>query len=238
MTERGRGSLARDAATLAIGDSAMRWAGDKLVIDIEERAVWLGCPVHPVVRGRVIVEPEQWSGQPFALDPAGRHFWRGLAPRARIRVEMERPDLSWSGSGYFDSNWGSEPLEAGFADWQWSRAHLGSGAAVLYEGVRRDGSTFAAALRFDSQGRASEEALPPEAELPRTRWLMARKTRAEHGFARVVRTWEDSPFYARSTIRGRLFGEKVLAVHESLSLDRFRSPVVQWMLPYKMPREP
>jgi carotenoid 1,2-hydratase len=37
-------------------------------------------------------------------------------------------------------------------------------------------------------------------------------------------------------VASRLFGRDVLAVHESLSLDRFRSPVVQWMLPYKMPR--
>jgi carotenoid 1,2-hydratase len=33
-----------------------------------------------------------------------------------------------------------------------------------------------------------------------------------------------------------MFGEDVHAVHESLSLDRFRSPVVQWMLPWRMPR--
>jgi carotenoid 1,2-hydratase len=30
----------------------------------------------------------------------------------------------------------------------------------------------------------------------------------------------------------------VTAVHESLSLNRFRTPIVQAMLPYKMPRKP
>jgi carotenoid 1,2-hydratase len=34
-----------------------------------------------------------------------------------------------------------------------------------------------------------------------------------------------------------MFGQNVVAVHESLSLDRFRSPVVQWMLPWRMPRK-
>jgi carotenoid 1,2-hydratase len=238
MTERGRTSVHRDRDTLAIGDSAMRWVGDRLVIDIEERAIWLGCPIHPVVRGQVVVEPEVWSGQSFALDPARNHHWRSMAPRARVRVEMERPGLSWHGSGYLDGNWGSEPIEDGFADWQWSRAHLGKEAAVLYEGVRRDGSRFATALRFDATGRAQEEELPLGAPLPPTRWLMGRRTRADRGHARVVRTWEDSPFYARSAVASRLFGKDVLAVHESLSLDRFKSPVVQWMLPYKMPRRP
>ena len=236
MTERGRSSVARGADHLAIGDSVVRWTGSRLVIDIEETAIWLGVPFHPPVRGRVVVEPELWSGQRFALDPDGRHHWRSIAPRARIRVEMDKPGLSWSGSGYLDGNAGSEALEEGFADWQWSRAHLGSEAVVLYEGVRRDGSDFASALRFGSNGEAREEALPLGAPLPATRWLMGRRTRADRGHARVVRTWEDSPFYARSAVASRLFGQEVLAVHESLSLDRFRSPVVQWMLPYKMPR--
>jgi len=33
-----------------------------------------------------------------------------------------------------------------------------------------------------------------------------------------------------------LLGERVEAVHESLSLERFRLPVVQAMLPFRMPR--
>ena len=236
MTERGASSVARGSDHLAVGDSLVRWNGDRMIIDIEERAIWLGVPWHPPVRGRVVIEPELWSGQRFALDPAGRHVWRSIAPRARVRVEMEQPGVSWNGSGYLDANHGSEALEEGFADWQWSRAHLGREAAVLYEGVRRDGSSFASALRFDAQGRASEEALPLGAPLPATRWLMGRRTRADRGHARVVRTFEDSPFYARSAVASRLFGQEVVAMHESLSLDRFRSPVVQWMLPYKMPR--
>jgi carotenoid 1,2-hydratase len=34
----------------------------------------------------------------------------------------------------------------------------------------------------------------------------------------------------------RLLGEDVIAVHESLSLDRFRSRWVQALLPFRMPR--
>jgi carotenoid 1,2-hydratase len=47
MTERGRDAVARTPDLLAIGPSAMRWTGQSLVIDVEERAIWLGCPVHP-----------------------------------------------------------------------------------------------------------------------------------------------------------------------------------------------
>ena len=236
MTEKGASAVARSPDLLAVGGSSMRWTGERLVIDIDERATWLFCPIHPRVRGRVTLDPAMLAAPAFALDPGGRHHWRGIAPLARVKVEMEQPDLSWSGSGYFDCNWGSEGLEEGFADWQWSRAHVGREAAVLYEGVRRDGSRFASALRFDAAGVPHEEPLPLGAPLPRTKWLMNRRTRADRGRAQVLRTWEDSPFYARSAVNTHLFGQQVTAVHESLSLDRFRTPIVQGMLPYKMPR--
>ncbi|MGJ0206867.1 hypothetical protein, partial [Streptococcus pyogenes] len=67
--------------------------------------------------------------------------------------------------------------------------------------------------------------------------LVDRLTRADAGFRpKVTKTWVDAPFYARSALSTRLFGEDVHAVHESLSLGRFRSPIVQGMLPFRMPR--
>jgi carotenoid 1,2-hydratase len=211
MTERGGGAVARAPDILSVGPSAMRWTGDKLVIDLDERAVTLGSPFHPPVRGRVTLHPESLATAAFALDPNGRHHWRAIAPRARVEVEMAEPALRWKGGGYFDTNWGTEPLEAGFSDWQWSRAHCGREAAVLYEGERRDGSRFAAALRFDGAGNAHEEELPPSASLRPSAWLMGRRTRSDDGRAKVIRTWEDAPFYARSTLSSRLFGSEVAA---------------------------
>lgn len=236
MTERPAGAVARDADTLAIGPSAVRWAGDALEIDIEERDKRVGVPWQRKVRGRIRVIPEALNATAFALDPAGRHRWHCLAPRARIEVAMDQPSISWSGSAYCDSNFGSESLEEGFRVWHWSRAHTLGGAVVCYEGIRRDGTPFASALRFGSDGTPRLAELPPVAPLSNTLWQMERKTRADRGHASVVRTWEDAPFYARSTLTSELFGERVLAVQESLDLDRFSSPIVQFMLPYRMPR--
>ena len=56
------------------------------------------------------------------------------------------------------------------------------------------------------------------------------------GQARVVRTLVDAPFYSRSEIRTRLLGREATAVHESLSLDRFASPAMYAMLPFRVPR--
>ncbi|MBE7220467.1 MAG: hydratase, partial [Caulobacteraceae bacterium] len=46
----------------------------------------------------------------------------------------------------------------------------------------------------------------------------------------------DAPFYARSVIGTRLLGQDVEAIHESVSLDRFRNPIIQTFLPWRMPR--
>ena len=232
MAEHGRGHVARARDLFAVGPSAMRWDGDCLLLDLDERAAVL--PLR--ARGRIRLWPETLGRGSFALDAAGRHHWRPVAPRARVEVAFADPALRWSGSAYWDSNWGTEPLEAGFREWQWSRAHLGRDVAVIYEGTRRDRTRFASALRIDAHGDAHEEALPPPARLRPSNWLIPRATRSDTGRARVARTWLDAPFYARSCLETTLFGERVAAVHESLSLDRYASPVVQWMLPYRMPR--
>jgi carotenoid 1,2-hydratase len=76
----------------------------------------------------------------------------------------------------------------------------------------------------------------PEQALPHSKWRIARATRSDDGQPRLLRTLEDTPFYARSVVAHRLCGSDLHSVHESLDLDRFRAPLVQAMLPFRMPR--
>jgi carotenoid 1,2-hydratase len=232
MTERGRAALARDAVTLSIGRSSLRWDGASLRIEVEE----VGAPWPRPVRGAIRVTPEFLTDVEFPLDPAGRHRWRPIAPRAHVEAAFTEPAMSWSGTGYLDANAGDEPLEDAFASWTWSRAALGRGAAVLYDVERRDGSRGGLALRFDDGATESFPA-PAFAALPGTRWLLPRATRSEAAnAARLLASFEDTPFYARSLVETRLLGETVRTVHENLALGRFRNPVVRAMLPFRMPR--
>ncbi len=233
MTERGRGQISRDHDTLEIGPSAMRWNGTSLTIDLAEVTV----PFPSRIRGRVTLHPRNLPQTLWPLDAEGRHAWRPIAPRAAVDVELDEPGLRWRGEGYFDSNTGIEPLESAFSDWHWSRAHIARDSVVLYEGARRDGSNFAMGLRFGDTGNVTEVELPPEQQLASTLWRMSRKTRADAGQpVEIRRTWEDTPFYARTALSTHLFGELAEAVHESLSLDRLRNPLVRLMLPFRMPR--
>ena len=170
------------------------------------------------------------------IDPRGHHTWWGVAPHAHVEAELTHPALKLRGSGYHDANFGDEPLEAAFVDWNWSRASLTDRATVLYDARRVDGSELRLGRVFHLDGRTEELEAPRRAELGRTRWLLPRTTRTDGAEARVVRTLEDTPFYARSQLQTSLGGRSMVAVHESLSLARFASPMVQTMLPFRIRR--
>lgn len=233
MTERGRGDLTRTQTSLKIGPSSMRWDGDTLRLDIDE---WTA-PLPSRVRGTVTLRPEAINDRAFALDADGKHHWRPIAPRSRVNVEFDSGALAWSGDAYLDCNWGDEPLERGFRSWHWSRAHTRDGTFVFYDVAPRAGADRSLALRFDASGGANAIEPPPPVPLPNTFWRVPRATRGSIGAEpRLVRTLEDSPFYARSHLIGEIDGAPADIMHESLSLDRFAMPIVRVMLPFRMPR--
>ena len=235
LTERGRNSLRRDATRLEIGSSALAWDGVTLTVSIDE----ITAPIPSRLRGVVRVTPTPLFGRVFTLDAPGLHRWSPLGPRSHVEVEMEKPGLRWSGAGYFDTNDGDGPLEESFSVWDWSRAPLADGGTgVLYDVTRRDGSNQTLAVRYDPAGSVEDVPVPPRVTLPKTAiWRIARDTHTDApGGARVTKTLEDTPFYARSVLATELLGEPVTAMHESLSLDRFSAPWVQAMLPFRMPR--
>ena len=234
MTERGRGALSRSANAPVIGPSALRWDNGALTIHLDE----ICTPLPRRLRATVTLEPDALNGRTFPLASQGGHLWRPIAPLARVRLAMDAPTPSWSGSGYFDMNCGAEPLEDAFATWTWSRARTRGGAMVLYDAERRREGPLSMALRFGAGGGCEPFAPPPSAPLPRTFWRLSARTRSDDGRAQRLVAFEDTPFYARALVAHRLGGEDVRSVQETLSLDRFASPLVKAMLPFRMPRSP
>ena len=235
MTERPRALLRQAPERLEIGASSLAWDGNALTIAIKER----GAPVPRPIRGTVRVIPEALEDHAVKLDKAGRHRWSPIAPCARIEVELDTPGLRWSGPGYCDTNAGDAPLEDDFTIWNWSRAKLGDGTAVLYDVNTTDGGSQSVALRYHRNGGCELIEPPPLAQLPKTLWRVERETRADAGHTpSVLKTLTDAPFYSRSVLRTQVLGQSAMAVHESLSMARFRAPWVQVMLPFRMPRLP
>lgn len=233
LTERPPQAVRRSATELVLGPSSLRWEGDVLRIEIDEVTV----PWPRRLRGTVRVEPLFFGQRRLALDPTGTHRWWPVAPLAQVTVELTRPDLRWSGRGYLDSNEGDAALEDGFTNWDWSRAETGDGTTILYDAHWRGGGGRTIALTCHPTRGIEEITPPPPVRLSPTRWRLPRTTRSEAPEAvRIAASWEDGPFYARSLLATHLLGAPAMGVHESLSLDRFVQPVVQLMIPFRMPR--
>ncbi len=177
MTERPAAALARDADHLRIGPSSLAWDGTTLTAEIHETTA----PLPTRLRGTIRLHPDALSTHVVALDGIGRHRWSPIAPGARVTVDMHDPKLAWQGHAYFDTNSGDEPLEEGFRAWDWCRAKLQDGVAVLYHGERRDGTQFCTALRYDAQGRR-----PPDRS---ARLRLARPQLLGHGVGHARRAW-------------------------------------------------
>ena len=231
MTERGATALDRGPDWLSIGPSSMRWLDERLEIRVHERSAPLGLPLA----GTIVVRPHRLGERAFILDAAGRHLWRPIAPRADIELQFDRPRIAWKGSGYFDTNAGSRALEDDFASWNWSRSHGDGSTAITYAVTGRDGRGRALALEYPADAPPVEVACPPARDLPASGWRIRRATLSD-GFPAVVSTLEDTPFYARSLLADTAARPGRLIMHESLSLDRFRTPWVRALLPFRMPR--
>ncbi|MHB8284674.1 MAG: hydratase [Caulobacteraceae bacterium] len=231
MTERRRSKLSRSAHALQIGPSRLNWQGGALTAEFDE----ITAPLPSRLRGTIRLQPQAVLSETFALDAAQRHHWRPIAPRCTVDVTLSEPDCAWRGQGYFDTNAGEAPLEDGFCAWNWSRAHLQDESLLFYDVEGRDGERAHVALRVDAAGGVELVAPPPPVNLASTAWRMPRLVRSEPP-PRLVRTLEDTPFYTRSLVQAGEGRRRAVILHESLSLDRLRSPMIRAMLPFRMPR--
>ena len=233
MTERGAAALRRTPDQLGIGPSRLVRTARDLRIDIDE----ITAPIPGRLRGSIRLTPQVEHGTAYALDAAGRHIWRPLWPRAAVEVDLEGIGGRWSGEGYFDTNFGLEPLEDAFSDWDWCRSHSDDGTSLFYDVRERDGRCGHLALQIAADGTAQRITPPAPHPLAPTLWRVPRWVRNDaEAPLKVRQTLEDTPFYTRTSLEGFIGGKPVTTVHESLSASRLRSPVVKAMLPFRMPR--
>ncbi len=229
MTELRQDEVQRDTHRLQLAATSLQWTGDRLVIDVADRSA----PTRLPLRGRIEVTPAYVTGQDFALTANARHHWWPISPSARVAVEFSRPAMRWQGSGYFDTNSGSEPLHEGFDFWHWSRTHQGDNTHLAYNATERSGNVTNLGLMVDATGAISEVPAYPEQRLPPSTIWRAPRASNLPGSTSVSRTLEDTPFYARSIITTDAAPGQT-TMHESLSLDRFRASWVTTLIPFRM----
>ena len=234
MTERSHHTVTQSSNRFSVGPSSLDLENGQLVINVDE---WT-FPIPGRLKGQIRLMPHAIVDKPISLDQNTLHSWQPIAPICEVVVDFDTPKRQWQGHGYFDTNWGSEPLEYGFKNWDWSRADLPDGrSAILYDVLNKNGKRFSLAMTVDRKGCINYfQAAGPQG-LKRSIWRINRQTQSEKTYQpTVISTLEDAPFYARSMISTSILGNRVTAMHESLDLDRFSSTWVQCLLPFKMPR--
>jgi carotenoid 1,2-hydratase len=230
LTEQPIDASDRSASSLQIGQSSMRWEGERLVVDVHERAPWTQRPI----RGRVVFTPDFTTDQRMSLDPMGRHSWWPVAPSGRLDVRLTEPNVRFSARGYHDSNAGDESLSAGFRKWTWSRAHVGDRTFITYDVELTDRTMRERAMSIGRDGLREEEGLVTT-PMSRTRWGIERAARTEAGHRpQLVTRLEDTPFYSRDVISTKMGGREVRAMHETFSGTRLASKPVEFLLPFRM----
>jgi carotenoid 1,2-hydratase len=223
---------------LRVGDSTLRKQGDRyslLLADSEPRAP------RKRVQGQVSFVSAGSSAmaqqQPYVLDAHGRHRWAPVAPRCRVEVDLSAPNLRFSGTGYHDLNYGTEPLGSAFERWHWARAHAAQRSRIRYDRVLTDGSRHVLELQ-EADGLVCHSQWRETRPMPLQlgAWAMWEPSEpcvdSRTPIASRARV-ESSPFYLRYA--GRTSdGEP--AVGECLDLQRFAQPIMQRMLPFRARR--
>ena len=240
LTERGRPELRREADLFQVGPSQISLADNVLTFEIDEWCV----PIPSRLRGVVRVRMRHQNAECLPLDDQGLHRWWPVSPVCDVAVELEKPGLSWQGTGYLDSNGGTVALESSFRNWHWMRVHRrDETGTVYYDSQLLDGAWRGLCLQHGDDGRVLSVTQDSEPALdnlpPTTVWRMGRAVRsaALPGSASTqITTFEDTPFYARSALSPSVQTDISSVMHESLDLERFSSRWVQTLLPFRMPR--
>ncbi|WP_435138693.1 carotenoid 1,2-hydratase [Pseudopelagicola sp. nBUS_19] len=234
MTDRGSAALRQSKDCLQVGPSSMCWTGRDLVININEVS---SLPLISRIRGQIILSPSSITKVELPLTMGGEHIWRPFAPIADISVQLEAEGWQFRGHGYFDSNFGTRPLEKDFNTWNWARYPTSNGATCFYDAKRCDETVLDTAINFEPDGSAQHVAAPPLTPIRRTLWALKRETRADHGTTpRQIKPMLDAPFYCRSVVETHINGEATQGVHEALDLRRYANPFVKPMLAVRVPR--
>jgi len=242
--------LHRGADYIQIGQSSLKMTDSGLEMTLHE-------PTKPFFQrmprrliGRATLSAEHIFSYALPLDQAAQHEWIGVAPHARIKVELSMPCVSFEGSAYHDVNRGNEPLEEAFDAWTWCRAELPQGSVVLYDLLERSRTAPPSAhsaedllvsgrshnaLLFRCDGVVEPIEFLNRAPLVRGLWGVKRETRVDpEGHAEHAHTLVDAPFYTRDLIETQLLGVKTIAVYESLDLRRFKRSWVRYLLGFKV----
>jgi carotenoid 1,2-hydratase len=240
MTEYPAARLVRRADGIEIAGSSMVRDGNRLRVVFREKTApffaslaGVGAPVE----GELMLDGLCEAIDGIELGEGSGHSWRVPMPRARIRASFKRPDFSFEGFAYHDTNRGATRLEKTLARWSWARFLDDDRVRVLYTTLDKAGqrvSVLVDARDGDAPllraPRLVGDVTQPEPKKARWGLPLPDGFAVEGGACHVEQLLDVAPFYARYV--ARLDGGG-LGIGEHLDLDRFDRRGIQFLLRFK-----
>jgi carotenoid 1,2-hydratase len=235
FSEYGADRLARSTHGVRIARSSFERERDgAIVVRIEETRVALRAPVRATFR----FDPREPSITARPVHLSGReHAWHGIVPRARVVGQVEGGP-GFEGTGYHDTNFGSEPPARLLASWSWGRVHDRDGTNVFFDVKTVDGRR--SHEHFLTGGVRRTAVLPPRVERPSLRsFLLPTRRRFEAEPGRTlsrVRPLERGPFYTRFVADFPTAHGVRAGIGEHIDFARLEHPFVRSMIALRLAR--
>ncbi|CAN5657717.1 hypothetical protein BH09MYX1_BH09MYX1_03320 [soil metagenome] len=203
-------------------------------IDVEDTQIALRTPV----RASFSFSPREPSMTPRPVQLSGReHEWHGIMPRARVHGVIEGV-ADFEGTGYHDTNFGSEPPARLLSSWSWGRVHERGRTRIFFDLNTTDGRR-SHELVTTGGGRATA-ILPPRRErAAMTSWMLSLPKLFEaepgHPLERIT-PLERAPFYSRFLARFPGAESDRVGLAEHIDFARLDHPFVRRMIALRLAR--
>ncbi|KAJ3810481.1 hypothetical protein EV368DRAFT_73417 [Lentinula lateritia] len=151
------GAFATDAQVTTDGDGASGvWEGTGLSFngssDMSSYEVVIDSADVMGVTGTISMQSIAPAHYPCSVAQAGETMqlmpnvgWANAVPdsQATIQLEINGQNVSFTGSGYHDMNWGDIPFTDAVGTWHWGHGRLGPYSLVWFDGTSQDGTPYA-----------------------------------------------------------------------------------------------
>ncbi|KAJ3796366.1 hypothetical protein GGU11DRAFT_809821 [Lentinula aff. detonsa] len=150
------GAFATDAQVSTDGDGASGvWEGTGLSFngssDMSSYQVVIDSAASMGVTGTISMQSIAPAHYPCSANEAGATMqlmpnvgWANAIPdsQATVQLEINGQNISFTGSGYHDMNWGDIPFENAVSTWHWGHGRLGPYSLVWFDGTSQDGTPY------------------------------------------------------------------------------------------------
>jgi carotenoid 1,2-hydratase len=195
--------------------------------------------------------------EPFEVDLGGDgspHHWILAAADCRVEgtIAIDGPDgasLEFKGRGYHDHNAGAEELSLAMTRWEWGRVHDEERTEIYYIAEPKSGRKRSLWLscRDGKPEQVREEPTTTVAQPWKNEFSVPYHgaLTLSDGEGRRLQRWNDhhvdsGPFYQRwlAEFRGPGFRSNRVGFSELLDTNKLNHPLYNWMIPYRLRRQP